>query len=134
MKLEELQQNGGLVSEKLTKKTATWNGDEVSFFVRLLSFGAIDKIYNGNDPDASQAAELIAQAVRLGDEGEESLTRRQAFDLTPSLATLFADAVMKVNGVNDEGAGDPLGSPPKTSSGSNSQPSSAARSRKSASA
>lgn len=117
MKLEDLKSNGGLVASELVKRTGEWRGEEIEFFVRTLSFGDIDRVYNGADLDASQAAELISKAVRLGDSGEEALTYEQAYSLDAALATVFAEHVMQVNGVNDEDAGDPLVSGQSKSSG-----------------
>src|SRR5690625_2333803 len=117
MKLTDLEKKGGIVSDELVKRKAKWNGDDIDFYVKMLSFGDIDRTYNGSDMDASQAATLISKSVRLGDDGSEKLTYDQAYSLTPALATIFADHVMSVNGVNDEDAGDTLVSDKKKNSG-----------------
>src|SRR5690625_5149160 len=116
MKLTDLEKKGGIVSDELVKRKAKWNGDDIEFYVRMLSFGDIDRTYNGGDLDASQAATLISKSVRLGDDGSEKLTYDQAYSLTPALATIFAEHVMQVNGVNDEQP-DPLVSGQKKNSG-----------------
>ena len=133
MNIEDLKANGGIVESQLTQRTAYWNGSEITFYVRKLSFGDVDRIYNGENLDASQAAEMISKAVRLGDNGDEALTYEQAYSLDPNLATVFAEHVMEVNGVGED-AGDPKASTPAPSSGSKSRKSSAARSPKPASA
>ena len=105
MNIEDLKANGGIVESQLTQRTAYWNGSEITFYVRKLSFGDVDRIYNGENLDASQAAEMISKAVRLGDNGDEALTYEQAYSLDPNLATVFAEHVMEVNGVGED-AGD----------------------------
>ena len=116
MKLADLEKKGGIVADELVKRKAKWNGDDIDFYVKMLSFGDIDRTYNGSDMDASQAATLISKAVRLGDDGSEQLSYEQAYSLTPALATIFAEHVMTVNGVGDDAA-DPLVSGQKKNSG-----------------
>ncbi|MAS10300.1 phage tail assembly chaperone family protein, TAC [Salinisphaera sp.] len=133
--IREITESGGIISADLVKRSGTWRhgGEEheVEFYVRRLAFGDIDRVYNRDNPDASQSAELISMAIRLGDDGDEALTYEQAYQLNAGLAMLFSDHVMSVNGVGDEEARtDPKASRPPTTSGSRSQKSSAARSQK----
>jgi len=128
LKISDLQNNGGIVESELVKRSGEWNGDTVEFYVRMLSFGDVDKIYNSADLTMSQAAELISKAIRLGDNGDEVLTYEQAYSLAPALATLFAEQVMQVNGVGDEP--DPKPSSRNKSSGTKSRSHSAAPSAK----
>jgi hypothetical protein len=118
-----LQSNAGLVSEDLVKRSAVWHhggeDNDVEFFVRRLAFGDIDRVYSREDPTNSQAAELIAMAVRLGEDGSEQMSYEQAYQLNAGLAMLFSDHVMSVNGVGDEKAKtDPKASAVPKSSGS----------------
>src|SRR5690625_79102 len=105
MKIADIQQQGGFVSSELVHRTATWNtqdGQELSveFFVRRAPFGAIDRVVS--QLDKSQSAGIISECIRLGDEGEETLTYEQAYALDSRLAAIFAEAVTEVNRLNDE--------------------------------
>jgi hypothetical protein len=124
--LEQLTELGGVVPGDLVPQDVTWNriddntGEEVSdtfkVFVRRLAYidqermfrmaGLYDKV-DPDNPDAeallneveqkSINAALIATAIRLGDEGEETMPYETACSLKPSLAQAFIEAVHKVN-------------------------------------
>lgn len=129
--IEQLQNQGGLVADDLVKRTGQWRGKDVEFYVRRLAFGDIDRVYNADNPEISQSAELIAMAIRLGDDGTEALSYQQAYKLDTELAMLFSDHIEAVNRVGDEETQtDPKASGRKKSSGSSSRKSSAARSGK----
>jgi hypothetical protein len=104
MNLKELKEKGGFVDSSLVKKAAVWEHDvdgeaakdEVSFFVRRLAFGDIEKMLTG-ETDKSRTAELIAESIRLGEKGKERLTYDDAYQLEPTLAKVFADAIREVN-------------------------------------
>lgn len=104
MKLAELEARGGMVDPTLVKKNITWvkkdaDGKEESLnfdiFVRRSSFGIIDSLI-GSD-DRSQRSMLIAQAIRLGDHGEEAIPYEKAYGLEPSLANAMMEAFIEVN-------------------------------------
>lgn len=107
MKLKDLKRRGAIITGDLVKKSVTWThadeatGDEVDdqfdiYVVKRLTFGAFDRIW-GQALDQSKAALLIAECVRLGDEGEERLSYDDAYRLHPGLATVFMEAVKQVH-------------------------------------
>jgi len=126
--LEQLTELGGVVPGDLVPQDVTWariddkTGEEVSdtfkVFVRRLAYidqermfrmaGLFDKI-DPEDPDAealvneveqkSINAALIATAIRLGDEGEQTMSYEQACCLRPDLAQVFMSAINHVNPV-----------------------------------
>src|SRR5690625_1129976 len=108
MKLEDLKTNGGMVSPELVKRSAVWKHDgrkdNIEFFVKRASFGAVDRAFNQSE-DRSNSTALLCECVRLGDKGEEVLSYDQAYSLDAALAACFLEAVTAVNGlaVPDEG-------------------------------
>lgn len=102
MKLLELR--GAVVSAELIRKDVTWtrtvDGEELvdSFvvFVKRPSFGDVERIFVGGD-ERSRSAAMISACVRLGENGEETLTYDQAYQLTPSLAAVLGDAIREAN-------------------------------------
>lgn len=131
MDLSYLEEQGGFASSKLVKCSGKWRDDDVTFFVRHLPFGVVDKIFNTEGSNNSQSAELIAEGIRLGEDGEETMTYKQAYNLDAELATLFAEEIMRVNAVGDEEENtDPKASSQSKKPGSKSRSQSAARSKK----
>lgn len=101
MDLKELKGKGGFVPSALVKKSVQWehNGETLDFdiFVRRLSFGVIEKMLANNDNEQSRTSMLIAACICLGDGGKESLSYDDAYQLEPTLARVFADALKEVN-------------------------------------
>jgi hypothetical protein len=102
MDLKNLKAVGGVVSTDLVKCAVTWEreGEEAltfDIFVRRLSFGDVERVLRDEARGHSRAASLIAAAVRLGDEGADQLSYDDAFQLKPTLAKAFANAVSEVN-------------------------------------
>lgn len=101
MKLSDLK--GAVVSGELVKKHLEWtrdvDGEEVTdtfdIFVKRPSFGDVERIFVGGD-DKSRSAAMISACVRMGDNGEELITYDQAYQLAPSLAALFSEAIKDV--------------------------------------
>lgn len=125
MNLEQLKGAGAFVGPELTVKTITWthpdeNGKEVTdtFDVRIrrLPYGDIERLLvtGFKEPDRSQTAQMISEAVRLGEDGEEVIPYIEAYRLDPALARALAAAVGEVNGTGEKL---PKNSPPPTSSG-----------------
>jgi hypothetical protein len=105
MKLAELEARGGMVDPTLVKKNITWKRrdddgkeEDVSFdiFIRKNSFGIIDTQLRNQD-ERSKSALLISNGVRLGEEGEESISYEQAYRLDATLAYTMVQAFMEVN-------------------------------------
>lgn len=101
MKLSDLR--GAVVSGELVKKDIVWtrdvDGEEVTdsfaVFVKRPSFGDVERIFVGGD-DKSRSAAMISACIRMGEHGEELLTYDQAYQLVPSLAQLFSEAIKEV--------------------------------------
>lgn len=134
MQLKDLKKKGALVTGALVKKELTWtridpeSGEEKSdtfsvFVVKQLSIASYDAIFGLSSQDTSRStvAAIVAECIRLGDEGEEKINYADASRLEPSLAILFATAAREVHEAlkkaRDEKAGN---SQPPTSSGTNS--------------
>lgn len=102
MDLKSLKDAGGIVPSALVKRSVTWERDDgevltFDIFVRRLSFGDVERVLQDEERGRSRVANLIAMAVRLGEEGSERLSYDDAFQLEPTLAKVFANAVSEVN-------------------------------------
>lgn len=101
MKIAELKKKGGFVPSALVKKEVTWKkgDDELTFTVHVKrqSFGTVEKLFSGDD-DQSRSAAFIAASLRLGENGVEEMTYEDAYQLDPSLAAVFIEAINEVNG------------------------------------
>ena len=102
MNLKELRAKGAFVSAHPVKKSVTWKtseGEDVAFdvYVKKLSFGDYERLFLSESDDRSRMARVLAETVKLGDEGKEDLSYEDAYQLEPSLARALIDAV---NGVN----------------------------------
>lgn len=106
MNLKQLRERGGFVPSAPVKKSIVWKTtdeksgaeEDVAFdiFVRKLSFGMVESI--ATDPDGkSRNATLISLAVVLGDDGKETLSYTDAYQLKPSLARAMVIAIAEVN-------------------------------------
>lgn len=108
MDLKTLIQKGALVTGELVQKGVEWvhedleTGEEVTdqFVVHIMkrmSFGAFDRVYgSAKSLDKSQAATLISEVVRFGEDGAEKLTVEQAHELHPGLAMVLVNAAQAV--------------------------------------
>lgn len=106
MNLAELKAKGGIVAAAPVPKEVTWTrkneaGEEVSdaftILVKRQSFGSIETIW-ANTEDRSKSAAYISQSLRFGDKGKEQMSYEDAYQLDPSLATVFIAAINEVNG------------------------------------
>jgi hypothetical protein len=100
MDLKQLKAVGGFASSKLIPVKKIWetpDGEKVDieFFVIRRSFGQAEQFYKltQEKKDISVSSTLISEAVRLGKDGKERLTYEQAYELEPSLATLFFEGI-----------------------------------------
>lgn len=105
MDLATLQSKGGFVPRELVSKELTWTRvdddgeqqtDTFSVFIAKRVFADVERIHNAPD-EQSKSAHLIAALVRLGTDGSERLTYDQAYQLDPSLAACFLNAITEVN-------------------------------------
>lgn len=126
MKLDELRARGGLIDPTLVKKNVLWNKvdedgeiDAVNFdvFVRKNSFGLLDLANQEARNGRSRSATVIANGIRLGENGEEEMTYEDAYNLEPSLSVVLFNAFMEVNKPR---TAEEKNSQPPTSSGTNS--------------
>ena len=125
MNLDDVKKIGGMVPADLVPCEEVWKHqdesgepreDLVQFFVKRISFGALERALR---PDRTlDNVALIVESIRLGDQGEQQFTHELAQTLAPSLASCFARAAAKVNSLGGES--DPKNLPKKTSSGMNS--------------
>lgn len=108
MKLSELKQKGGIVDASLVKKSVEWTHldeagkvvtDSFDVFVRRLGYGVMERAMrpDPNDPERSLTAALISEAILLGEQADEPISYRDAFQLQPSLAKVLAVAIREVN-------------------------------------
>jgi hypothetical protein len=112
MDLKQLQDLGGFVPQAPVTKEVTWSrlgpdGEDVTdtftVQVRKLSAGMVERMWAeaGKKPDQAYSARMIAETIRLGDNGATELTYDQAFLLEPTLAeALLEQAVHAVNPLN----------------------------------
>lgn len=106
MKLADLKTAGGFVPAKPVPVEVEWkHGEDVTKFtvhVKRHSFGTIEQLLSDKDDDKSRSAAYIAASIRLGEDGKESMTYGDAYDLEPSLAGVFIKAINDVNGTGTE--------------------------------
>lgn len=106
MNLKELKARGGFVSAVPVKRDVEWThpdpdtGEEVtdkfSVFVKRQSFGAIERLFVGND-DQSKSATFISECILLGEDGKDRMTYQDAYQLDPGLAAVLVKAINEVN-------------------------------------
>lgn len=103
--VKDLIDMGAFIPEGLVKKEIKFSldkddGDDISvtIHIRRLSIGAHEKIWESGQDGSSKTAKLLAAAVRLGENGEESMTYAQAYSLHPRLALAMSKAITEVNG------------------------------------
>lgn len=110
MNLDELKSKGGLAPAAPIPKEVTWtradeNGGEISdtftIHVKRRSFGEIERsvLFDTKDPERSRSAQFISECIFLGDGGIEPISYEIAYQLDPSLATVFMTSIREVNGL-----------------------------------
>lgn len=87
MNLNELRAAGGFIESALVRKEITWTrvpagrkkavSDTFQVFVRRNSFGAVERLFSAEGDQQSRNARYLAECIRLGETGEESLTYEQ---------------------------------------------------------
>ena len=123
MNLKQLREKGAFVSIKPVKKTVTWKHrdasdkeveEEFDIHVIKLSYGMVERISSSalmsGEEKKSANAQLIVEAIRLGDDAKERFTYLEAYQLQPSLARTLIVAIAEVNALpmpDVEGDGDP---------------------------
>lgn len=108
MNLNELRAAGGFIESALVRKEISWTrvpagrkkavSDTFQVFVRRNSFGAVERLFSAEGDQQSRNARYLAECIRLGETGEESLTYEQAYDLDPALGFLLLQAVSESTG------------------------------------
>ena len=103
--LKDLLAEATVDTTNLLPKTVEWSrvgedGKTVTstldvFIVKDVSFASSDRIYLGDNKtqDSSRMARTVAERVRFGAKGEESMTFEQASNLKPTLGWALASAV-----------------------------------------
>lgn len=107
MDLNKLRELGGIIPQTPVIKQVTWTPpaidgvaqEEVTFTVRVkkLSFGLVERLLADRE-NRSNMASIISGSIILGDEGTESLTYDDAFQLETGLANSLITAISDVNG------------------------------------
>lgn len=111
MDLKQLQEIGGIVSEKPIDKKVKWRrldsegkyvDSEFVVQVLVLPYGQIEEIMLS--AGAGRSARFVSAAIRLN-KGKESLTVEQAGSLNPVLFKEFIRVFNEVNGTGEEESG-----------------------------
>lgn len=107
MNLADLRARGGFVPLAPVLKEVTWKhkdaetGEEVedtfSVHIKRQSFGTIEAIWAGGE-DRSKSAQYISHAVKIGEQGKDSISYEDAYQLSPGLAAVLMEAINEVNG------------------------------------
>ena len=107
MDLNQLKSRGGVYTAPPVPKEIVWThadpetGEDVTdtftIHVRRLPYGDVERMIKALQEGRSQTAEMISAAVRLGENGKETIDYDTALLLDPALAGLFAKAVEEVN-------------------------------------
>ena len=104
--LSDLKQLGAFIQvDELVRREIkfrlTDEEDELTavIHVRRLSIGIHEAIWaDGPAASISKTARLLAEAIRLGESGEEKMSYEQAFSLHPRIALAMSTAISDVNG------------------------------------
>jgi hypothetical protein len=106
MNIEELKENGGIVSGELVKKSGVWKkydeekGEfvdlEVEFFVKRSSWLEYQQVIKKQDGDLDPECLSIAACIRLGEEGEQELTYELAAKLESGLVRVFREGIAEI--------------------------------------
>lgn len=105
MSLKDLESLGAFVSDALVKKEIHFKLDDDTehtavVHVKRLSMGEYEKLFVGKQADVMEygtSARIIAEAVRLGEDGKEHIPVGKAFRLHKGIATAIIDAFNEVN-------------------------------------
>jgi len=108
MSLDLIKEAGGFVDPEPVAKEITWKHHDAegkpvthifTVYVRRQSFGEVQKLFAKPDGEEARAfaAQYIATSLILGEKKDEVLTYEAAYNLNPSLAKLFTDAINEVN-------------------------------------
>ncbi|MOA18288.1 hypothetical protein D3C78_1385960 [compost metagenome] len=91
-------------------------------FVRRLSYGVMEEALSTGQQGQGRSltAALISAAVGFGEDGQETISYEEAWQLHPGLAKALSEAVRAVNGTGGKDS-----RPPKKSGTSSSSPESA---------
>lgn len=96
MNLAEIRNAGGFIQGQPERVPVKWREYEFDVFVKRLSFGDVERLFNGED-DRSRSAAMIAACVLMG-ENKEPISYNDAYQLEVTLATKLIEAVNQVNG------------------------------------
>lgn len=99
MNLAELRNAGGFVAAEPVKFLVEWREFSFDVWVKRLSFGDVENLYEQDD--RSRSARMIATAILLG-ENKEEISYEDAYRLDVSLAAKLIDAFNKVNGFDQK--------------------------------
>ena len=108
MRLKDLVENGGFVSDEPVRKSVKWKNpktkQEVEFdvLIRRSSYADVEMRLLAPD-DKSKSAMTISQSVILGDTGEP-ISYEQAARIEPGLAKVLLVAIQEVNRADAEEA------------------------------
>lgn len=95
MNLAQLQELGGLVSDKPVEKVVKFAGKEFKVHVLPQSFGAMEDMVTAAKSQA-KAATFIHTAIRL-DGGKEAIPYDVAYAMAPALAQEFIRVINEVH-------------------------------------
>lgn len=102
--LKQLNDLGAFVSEELVPREIKFklddDGEEVTaqIMVRRLSIGHYESMWADIKEDTSKTARMLAESIRLGENGTEKMTYEQAYQLHAKIALAMSEAVAAVNG------------------------------------
>ncbi len=113
MNITDILSAGGFVDSDPVKIGVVWKskdkttGKEIEhkfdIFVLRQSWGVMEKLWSSGE-DKSRSASYISNSIRLGDSAEQSLSYDQAYNLDPSLASVFLNAINDVNNASEKKA------------------------------
>lgn len=101
LNIQAIQNAGGFVSATLIKKNISYEirGEkfDASIFIRELGIEEWGRLFTSEDIKERSMAAGLAAVIRLGENGEESLTVDQVASLHPSLGLAMLKAAKEVN-------------------------------------
>ncbi|MBI6953151.1 phage tail assembly chaperone family protein, TAC [Pseudomonas sp. B21-023] len=111
MNIHQLKALGGIVDSQRVRKEVAWSRPDpltgemlaqtLVVHVRRHSFGVIERLFDEQGSSHSRNAHYLAASIGLGEDGEESLSVEDAFNLEPSLGFLLLNAINEVNGTGN---------------------------------
>lgn len=101
--IKQLKSMGAFVSDQPVKREIKFKLDDdnemtAEIHVKRLSIGDHEKIFLATQDEKNRMAKLIAEAISLGDQGQEKITLTDAYRLHPGIAGAMIDAFNDVNG------------------------------------